>query len=283
MANTGNIIVTERDTNPFSSTYDTTRTRTYQDWVHCIPDGYKWSYVRENNQSGYFECDANDTTILAQDTNFAYDSRTQYHTFRSVAIGNCVTEIGERAFSNMFYYNAGIIYIPSNVTTIGRSAFAYCDERAAYSPLTVETSAYDIGEYAFQYSGITTLILNNGVNNIHEGAFRNCTALSSINIPNSVEIIGQWAFLECTGATSVTIGTGVTNINQGAFQGCQNLQSITILATTPPSLRTNGAAPFYPTFPDNNCPIYVPAASVSTYQSAQYWSNYASRIQAIPS
>jgi hypothetical protein len=32
----------------------------------------------------------------------------------------------------------------------------------------------------------------------------------------------------------------------------------------------------------NNCPIYVPSASVETYKSASGWSGYASRIQAIP-
>lgn len=33
----------------------------------------------------------------------------------------------------------------------------------------------------------------------------------------------------------------------------------------------------------NNTPIYVPVGSVEAYKSAQYWSDYADRIQAIPS
>jgi len=32
----------------------------------------------------------------------------------------------------------------------------------------------------------------------------------------------------------------------------------------------------------NNCPIYVPSASVNAYKTATNWSTYASRIQAIP-
>jgi hypothetical protein len=32
----------------------------------------------------------------------------------------------------------------------------------------------------------------------------------------------------------------------------------------------------------NNCPIYVPAESVNAYKAASVWSNYASRIYAIP-
>ena len=30
----------------------------------------------------------------------------------------------------------------------------------------------------------------------------------------------------------------------------------------------------------NNCPIYVPAGSVEAYKTAEYWSDYADRIQA---
>lgn len=32
----------------------------------------------------------------------------------------------------------------------------------------------------------------------------------------------------------------------------------------------------------NNCPIYVPEASVDDYKTAEWWSDYADRIQAIP-
>ena len=32
----------------------------------------------------------------------------------------------------------------------------------------------------------------------------------------------------------------------------------------------------------NDCPIYVPAGSVDVYKDAEGWSEYASRIQAIP-
>ena len=72
------------------------------------------------------------------------------------------------------------------------------------------------------------------------------------------------------------IGNCVTEIGFSAFQSCYNLTSVTVNASTPPTL---GGYAFDAT---NNCPIYVPAASVDAYKAATIWSNYASRIQAIP-
>ena len=45
-------------------------------------------------------------------------------------------------------------------------------------------------------------------------AFRSCTGLTSVTIPNSVTSIGVYAFSRCTGLTSVTIPNSVTTIGE---------------------------------------------------------------------
>ena len=95
----------------------------------------------------------------------------------------------------------------------------------------------------------------------------------TINLPN-IKTIGNEAF-KATNITRVIIGPDCTNMNQGVFQGCSQLTSIICKATTPPTLTYNN------TFTGSICPIYVPAASIDTYKSAQYWSAVSNRIQAI--
>ena len=64
------------------------------------------------------------------------------------------------------------------------------------------------------------------VTTIASSAFRDCTGLTSIEIPTSVTCI-DGAFYGCTGLTSIEIPTSVTSID-GAFSGCTGLTSIEI-------------------------------------------------------
>lgn len=108
---------------------------------------------------------------------------------------------------------------------------------------------------------------------ISNSTFYNCTGLTSITLPNSITSIGNIAFDNCTSLTSITLPDSLTYMGQGAFINCTGLTSITCLATTPPTLGSNVF------FNTNNCPIHVPAASLSAYQTA--WTDYSSRLQGI--
>ena len=66
------------------------------------------------------------------------------------------------------------------------------------------------------------------VTSIGNEAFRKCTSLTSVTIPNSVTSIGHGAFSWCQDLTSVTIPEGVTSIGDSAFSECKSLTSITI-------------------------------------------------------
>ena len=66
------------------------------------------------------------------------------------------------------------------------------------------------------------------VTSIGNGAFEDCTSLTSVTIPDGVKCIGHSAFYECTSLKSITIPDGVTSIGGTAFSDCTSLTSITI-------------------------------------------------------
>ena len=59
-------------------------------------------------------------------------------------------------------------------------------------------------------------------------AFRECTRLTSVAIPDSVTSIGESAFSGCESLKSITIPNSVTSIDDCAFSGCESLTNITI-------------------------------------------------------
>ena len=64
------------------------------------------------------------------------------------------------------------------------------------------------------------------VTSIGNSAFRRCTDLTSISIPEGVTIIGTSAFAYCSGLTIISIPQRVTNIGLTAFYYCTGLTSI---------------------------------------------------------
>ncbi len=86
-----------------------------------------------------------------------------------------------------------------------------------------------IGWTAFrECSGLTSITIPNSVTSIGDYAFDGCTGLKSITIPNSVTTIGKEAFSNCRGLTSITIPNSVTAIGNYAFYNCSGLTSVTI-------------------------------------------------------
>ncbi len=105
------------------------------------------------------------------------------------------------------------------------------------------------------------------VNSIKNRAFSGCDELTSVIIPNSVSNIEAYAFASL-GICSVTIGNSVTNIADYAFYDCSGIPSVTMKCYPPLiSLNTFAGLPI-------NIPIHVPCGALSSYQNAQYWSNF---------
>ena len=164
--------------------------------------------------------------------------------------GKSVTEIDDSAFKDCKAITS--VTIPDSVTSIGYDAFENCNPDlviigSTYSTAhdfavrksfkfssngTVDPFRYELNEDGESYTlshcsealqGEVEVVKEyNGkpVTRIGYSAFKDCKAITSVTIPDSVTSIGGHAFADCTGLTTVEIPASVTYIEYDAFENC---------------------------------------------------------------
>ena len=220
----------------------------------------------------------------------------------SIIIPEGVKSIGRNAFAGCT--NLESVSLPEGLISLGGSSFEKC---SSLTSITLPESVTTIDIWAFaDCTGLKGIRIPENVTNIGEGIFCGCESLfyflgkfacyngvflinsgvllavapklmtGNLDIPEEISRIGAGTFEKCSDLTSISLPEGIMSIGRGAFWGCTSLTSITVSSQTPP---IGDRDMFYNT---NACPIYVPATSISAYKSAEYWSSYADRIQALP-
>lgn len=125
-----------------------------EEWTCYTPPvpptgGTKWIAYYSDSHTESGECDSTSaiTSVEINKTNLV-----------SIAIGQCITTIGDTAFM----YSSGLtsVTIGENVTTIGMGAFANC-------------------------SGLTEVTIPSGVTSIGAGAFSQCSGLTGVTVESS--------------------------------------------------------------------------------------------------
>lgn len=188
----------------------------------------------------------------------------------SVSIPSGVTSIGQSAFYQC--YSLASVPIPSGVTSIGGSAFYNCHSLAS---VTIPSGVTSIGASAFyNCPSLASVTIPSGVTSIESNTFNYCSSLASVSIPDDMTSFGTYAFSGCHSLASVTIPSSVTSISGQAFSNCYGMAEYHFKPTTPPTLAYTNAFTGIP----SDCVMYVPAASLTDYQTANNWSTYASRM-----
>lgn len=171
-----------------------------------------------------------------------------------------MTTIGNNAFENT---KLELVSLPASVTSIGSGAFANCANLQGFevdmgnpnyyaggfgelydsadtllclpAGIAGDANGYmELGAnvilaaYAFQGSILKSVGLPITMTEIPEGLFKG-SSIETIEIPASVEVIGNYAFQNCASLHTVYFaGDKVKTIGLSAFNGCESLKTINI-------------------------------------------------------
>lgn len=157
----------------------------------------------------------------------------------SVQLPASLTTIGMYAFQ--YCYALRELTIPSSVTSIGRFAFSSCGLRSLSIPEGVTT--IEEGLCRDTYSYLTSVSIPSTVTQIKDNAFNNSYNLKTVVFASGSALmsIGNHAFYNCSALTSIDLPDGATTIGDYAFYSCTKLTSVHL----PAALTTLGTYSFY--------------------------------------
>ena len=172
-----------------------------------------------------------------------------------------IAEVNITALPTQAFYkstNVEHLILPKTLTTIGKEMFYRSKLKSVVIPASVETieaaafmGCSSLATVTFE-KGSQLKTIGGGYSSYYPnyyGAFLDCTALTSIEIPASVETIEAAAFMRCSKLATVTfekgsqlktIGGDYSSYYYGVFSDCTALKSIEI----PASVETIEAAAF---------------------------------------
>lgn len=142
-------------------------------------------------------------------------------------MGDSVTSIADGAFSNCSSLSE--LYIGESLTSIGE-AFAGCAsvKRLYYNAINCSSPVDRDNISVFKdLTSVEEVSIGEKVESLPDYIFRNCSWLTSIDIPGNVISIGNYAFSK-TGLKNVSFPLSLTTINENSFYDCDSLKEIEI-------------------------------------------------------
>ena len=216
-------------------------------WINNQPDGIVYIGKTLYKYKGY--APANTAVAIKEGTLcVACNAFYGQSGIASVTIPNCVTNIGNDAFSGCnslkdVYIEDGESLLDMSSTSfsdspletlhLGREllsgTYGICSGKATLKNVTFGKNVTSIGSNAFfGCTGLESVVIGKGVEIIANSAFSGCSALASVTMNDKLNIISNNAFAGCSALTSIDIPQEVNSIGEYAFSACTALENVNI-------------------------------------------------------
>ena len=278
--------------------------------LHKITIGKNVSYIAKSgvrtlgvgnvyytSLGAFNECSNIDTVVynakLLREPNFA--PMFPHSKLKSIVFGDEVTQIPWGICSGQTELTE--INLPQSVKTVDEYSFDGC---TGLTNVTLPAGLVKIKDYAFKgCSGLTRIEIPtwanicegafSGCSNLNEvifndekisylkkGAFTDCTSLTSVILPNSIEELGDSVFAGCENLSIVSIPLmiGGKEFPRHCFTGCP-LEKIYCYAPTPPSVSSSYSdTDYFDSGTFSEAILYVPKGCKDLYAGALMWKNF---------
>ena len=204
------------------------------------------SGIKKINNYTFYQCSIENLTLPKQIEEIGDYAFSKCSSLKSLTLNSGLRTIGAYAFSEC--YSLAEITVPSTVTALGSYAFSQC---RALESATLGSGIVTVEEYTFvSCSKLSNVTLGSNVKTISSGAFEFCgflktisipasvtaieseafgyCGITSIEIPDTVLIVGERAFHDCDDLVEAKVGKGIESFGAGLFYGCTSLESLTV-------------------------------------------------------
>ncbi|MBQ8440269.1 MAG: leucine-rich repeat domain-containing protein [Clostridia bacterium] len=192
-----------------------------------IPDG-----VTEISYRAFYDCSALKRVVIPEGViTIGYQAFSGCSNLAEITFPSSLQNLGGGAFDDCQSIKS--VYIPKNVTQIGSNPFDHCKSLESITVDPENTEYYSrnnclISKKHVVISGCKNSVIptDESINGIGSSAFSGCTGLTSIVIPEGVTYINTSAFYECTELSSVVIPKSVTSMWATVFGACSSLSAV---------------------------------------------------------
>ena len=125
--------------------------------------------------------------------------------------------------------HTSMLYEKKNFTMKLYSDDSFSDKKKGNGILFSSSYYYVSSPWYISRANIEEITLDEGITEIGDYAFCNCTGISDIDLPDTVTTIGANTFNGCTGFRSFILEDNIASVGENAFAACSYLQKVYVL------------------------------------------------------